>query len=135
MKFLNIWSLPIVVTCLMICAGCGGYHNDGPQRFKLSGAVTYKGSPVPVGEISFMPDTIQGNSGPGAVAFIKNGQYATRPHKGVTPGPMIVVIKGYNGVGNSENADGAQLFSPFQTHIDLEPQDSIQDFVVESSSK
>jgi hypothetical protein len=81
--------------------GCGS--NQDPNRHQLSGQVTFRGEPVPFGQIVFEPDTDRGNDGPGGVAEIRQGFYRTTndfgtvggPHHarfilgdGVDPGPM-----------------------------------------------
>ena len=134
MKNFHALLLPAVAAGFLICAGCG-QHDKGPRRYNLSGTVTYQGKPVPTGEISFLPDSSQGNTGPGAVAFIQDGRYETRRNKGVTPGPTVVIITGYDGVSNSDSATGKALFSSFDTRVDLEDRDAVKDFVVEPSPK
>ncbi len=53
-------------------AGCG---KKGPARYRVSGSVTYKGKPVPVGAIQFTPDVSKGNTSPSAFAAIKDRRY------------------------------------------------------------
>ena len=65
----SLWPVLLVVLLL----GCSG--EDGPQRYRVSGTVTFKGAPVPIGVIQFPPDATQGNSGPPAFADIKDGKY------------------------------------------------------------
>ena len=48
----------------------------------LSGTVTFDGQPVPEGEIILSPDTTRGNQGPGVMARISNGKYATPDERG-----------------------------------------------------
>lgn len=113
-----------------ILAGCGG-GDSGPQRYTLKGNVTYQGKPVPAGEVSFTPDTKQGNSGPGAIATIKNGAYETTGDKGVTPGPTVIIVTGYDGVAVPESEIGTQLFEPFETSFDIPAENTTHDIVVE----
>ena len=67
---------PAIIAAVLI--GCG---KSGPERYEVSGAVTYHGRPVRGGRILFTPDTTQGNNGPGSVAEISNGMYYTRQGK------------------------------------------------------
>lgn len=110
----------ILFTCAILAAfaiaGCGP---GGPQRFQLSGEVSYNGEPVPAGEISFTPDSSQGNTGPGAVAIIKAGRYETEPGKGVVGGPHTVKISGFDGKVLPESDIGVMLFKPSIQSADL----------------
>lgn len=110
----TVWLL---LTCLVL-AGC---QPTGPQRFQLSGNITFAGSPVPAGTIVFEPDASQGNDGPQGVAPIVNGQFDTaRGGKGTIGGPHRVTILGCDGVNISEvSPQGKLLFEPFITSADL----------------
>lgn len=125
----------VLLSCLLLPAlhGCGK-SNDGPQRYKVSGSVTYDGKPVVAGFVTFAPDTSKGNTGPGGGAPIRNGQFRTDADKGIVGGPHVVRIIGYDGIKTvmegEELADGKPLFDPFETSIDFPKQDTTQDFVI-----
>lgn len=86
------WSVLLAVLLL----GCSG--EEGPQRYRVSGTVTFEGSPVPIGAIQFTPDATQGNSGPPAFAEIKDGEYDTAVSgKGFIGGPHIVSVDAFSG--------------------------------------
>ncbi len=87
--------LAAIAFALLIVPGCSR-GPDGPKRSTLSGVVTYKNMPVRGGRIVFSPDDKKGNSGPGAIAFIREGEYETPPGHGVVSGPHIVDILGYD---------------------------------------
>ena len=108
--------------------GCGS-SGDGPPRYKLSGTANYKGQPIPVGEISFTPDSAAGNDGPGSVARIKDGKYQTEPDMGVVGGPYVVRITAFDGVPVGESTDGTPLLQqPHEEKVELEKKDSTKDF-------
>jgi hypothetical protein len=113
--------------------GCGS-TNDGPPRYRLSGSVTYNGSPVVAGFVTFAPDPAKKNSGPGGGASIRNGRYQTDADKGIVGGPHIVRIIGYDGIKTvlegEELTDGKPLFEPYEASIDFPKQNSTHDFVV-----
>ena len=67
----------------LIVPGCG---EKGPDRFELSGKVTYRGKPVPAGTITFEPTDRVVNATTIGEAEIKDGQYKTLPDKGVVGG-------------------------------------------------
>lgn len=50
------WQRSVCVcSLLLVAAGCLNRDYDGPQRFPLSGSVTYDGEPIDLGTISFIP--------------------------------------------------------------------------------
>jgi hypothetical protein len=116
--------------------GCGS--SDGPGQFNVSGRVTFDGKAVPAGTISFEPDASKGATGPGAVAQIKDGRYATERGKSPTSGPHVVRIIGYDGVpskiGTMEVPEGKALFPPYETRADLPKAASQHDFQVPASA-
>src|SRR5262245_53632678 len=85
----------VAIAGLMCLSGCGGAP-DGPMRYQIHGKVTAKGQPVKEGRIFFSPDTEKGNSGPGAMAFIRDGEYDTQDGHGIVGGPHIVDILGWD---------------------------------------
>lgn len=125
------WSVLLLVVLL----GCSG--ESGPPRYRVSGAVTYEGKPVPIGAIQFTPDATQGNSGPPAFADIKDGKYDTAVSgKGFIGGPQIVAIDAYSG----KNADadllpnGEPLVQGYQKVFDL-PKDQDATLDIELTEK
>ncbi|QEG39783.1 hypothetical protein UC8_17810 [Roseimaritima ulvae] len=93
----------------LLLLGCGG---SDVQRYRASGAVTYQGKPVSQGTIMFEPDTSKGNSGAAGMAMIIDGQYDTEAEggKGISGGPQIVSIQGFDGV--DPNPEYAPYGSP-----------------------
>jgi hypothetical protein len=94
-KLLLIAVSSISVLTLHAMGGCSRAP-DGPKRNTVRGQVTVEGKPVPDGRIVFSPDNKKGNSGPGAIAFIRAGEFETPPGHGVVSGPHIVDILGYD---------------------------------------
>jgi hypothetical protein len=74
---------------MAVVPGCGP---GGPERVVVSGAVTYKGQPVPEGMIRFVPSDTADTPLSGAV--ITNGQYKADGHGGVAVGKYKVLIEG-----------------------------------------
>lgn len=122
-------SLLIVLSLLTGCS-----DNSGPQRYEVSGSVTFDGKPVPKGFVTFSPDTEAGNSGPGGGAEIRDGVYRTADGKGVVGGPHRIRIIGFDGMARTESgeelADGASLFTPYETTIDFPDEDTVQNFEI-----
>lgn len=114
---------------LLVLVGCGG--SDGPQRYHLSGTVTYGGKPVPAGTVSFLPDQSQGNRGPGGSAPIKDGKFDTAGEGiGHVGGPHVVSVTGMDGVAIPDMPMGRSLFPDYEAKMDLPKQDSTQNIEV-----
>ncbi|EAQ81014.1 hypothetical protein [Blastopirellula marina] len=125
-------NFPCVVgaAVLAVIALVGCSRQDGPPRYQVSGAATFGGQPIPLGEVEFSPDSKQGNTGPGTIAKIQDGRYETPSDRGVVGGPHNVRITGYDGKTNSESYSGVTIFSPHLETIDLPKEDTEYDFNV-----
>jgi hypothetical protein len=117
--------------------GCDSRAGAGPERYEISGTATFKGAPIPFGEIVFAPDESQGNSGPGTSASIQDGKFRTMAGQGIVGGPHTVYIRGFDGPlpagappAGSTAATGAPLFSEYVTQADLPRKNANVDFDV-----
>ncbi len=63
----------LAVPALIILASCGGTDDGLGKRYPVSGTVTYNGSPLEKGEISFVAEDMSKNFG--ATGTITNGSY------------------------------------------------------------
>jgi hypothetical protein len=112
--------LPIVLAVIAIAtSGCG---KTGPQRFEVTGTVTYDGEPLPRGTIRFEPDASKGNRGPVGIAAIEAGRYSTAEEgaRGVLQGPLVVWITGLPEA--NPNAEFQKpLFTDYRAEIELPP--------------
>ncbi len=117
----------LAIFSAVLVAGCG---DSGPVTYRVSGAVTYNGQPVPAGEVVFQPDASLGNKGPGSVVLIKDGRYETDDGKGVVGGPYIVRIAGFDGVPVGDSSVGTGLFPPYQTNVEFPKESTTKDFDV-----
>ncbi len=130
------WRGVLGVVCLVLGLAQDGCRSDsGPERYELSGSVTYNGQPVPAGYILFEPDKSKGNDGPGSSADIEDGRYRTPPGQGVIGGPHIVTICGFDGkpidLGQGQkNPQGNPLFMNYQITVDLPKHSTTHDFHV-----
>ncbi|MHB8899517.1 MAG: hypothetical protein ACYC6Y_12275 [Thermoguttaceae bacterium] len=122
--------LVVLTMCsLASLLGCGS-GSAGPERYDLSGNVTFEGKPIPAGQIVFEPDAATGNSGAQGYAEIRDGKYDTRSGKGVIGGPHQVRITGLDRFSEDESDPPKQLFPEYQTKVDLAKGASTQDFEV-----
>lgn len=130
---LRIYSSGVLALAALLLAGCGAEKPS--DVFSVSGNITYDGKPIPKGNISFAPDASQNNQGPGASAEIKDGKYEMMPGKGISGGPYVLVINGYDGVPVASgeggmDPNGKVLFESYRMTVDLPKEDSQQDLEV-----
>ncbi len=59
----------LLLFCLIALTGCS---NNGLTLGRVQGKITYKGQPVPAGEVLFMPDESKGTTGPPASGTISS---------------------------------------------------------------
>ena len=86
----------LMAALVVVSSGCG---QPSREVANLSGKVMFKGQPVPVGFINFMPDVTGGNRGEVRAFEIKDGVYNTADGSspGIFPGPNKIMISGFNG--------------------------------------
>ncbi len=109
----------LMFALVMTLAGCG---TRGPERFQLTGKVTFDGRPVPSGLIRFEADATQGNSGPVGYATIKDGRYTTAEQgsKGALKGPLVAIMTG--GPASNPQVEFPEMwFTDYTAKIMLEP--------------
>ena len=109
-----------LVALLFVVPGCSG--DTGPLRVDVNGKATFAGNPIPVGEITFIPDSTKGNSGPATNVSIKNGEYSTvGGGKGIVGGPHKIHVIAFDGVAKpaEELPMGTPLFPEYVTNADL----------------
>ena len=113
---------------LALTAGCNS--DSGPQRFHLSGEVTFAGEPIPAGDVLFTPDGAKGNSGPQGIATIRDGKYDTRAEggKGIGGGATVVRVTGLGG------PSGTKLLCEYEYRVDLPKEDSTHKVEVPASA-
>jgi hypothetical protein len=109
----------LILLLAPLAGGCGG-----GSGYEVSGQVTWKGQPVPAGEVVFEPDPAKGNVGPQSRAPIREGGFRTPAGKGSVSGPVRIVIRGHSGVPNAENPLGNPLFPPYELKKELPRQAS-----------
>jgi hypothetical protein len=82
----------LLVVSLFLAAGCGG----GPPRASVEGTVTYDGTPIDGGQISFLSVEAKGLN---ADAEIKDGKYHLDANKGPALGGQRVRILWFKKTG------------------------------------
>lgn len=97
---LNFMQVPKTTSVLMVVAIIGlslGCQQNDDSLNHVSGNVTFKGKPVPMGVIQFTPDTAAGNQGMAGFAEIRDGKYDTQTSgRGIESGAVTVTIDAYS---------------------------------------
>jgi hypothetical protein len=120
--------LTLFVFLLPLVNGCG---TSKVPRHNLSGRVTFRGKPVPVGLIVFEPDASRGNRGPQGYAQIFDGRYETEKFgKGAIIGALRVEITGFPPGDGSAGNPSTPLFPPYKTQVEVSADTSTLDFDV-----
>jgi hypothetical protein len=130
----DVRRILLVLLAAALMSGCGR-RSVGPPRFSVRGRLTYRGEPVPFGEIAFEPDTAAGNRGPAGYGVVTNGRYETYRDKGAVSGPHTVRITGFDGNVADEFPQGKHLFIDYTTTINLPREDVAIDFDVPAHSE
>jgi hypothetical protein len=118
----------------LVCCVAVSCNKADPNRFDISGEITFDGKPVPAGKIYFSPDTSKNNDGPQGHADIKDGRYDTRPTATGSPGgPVHVLIEGFDGKPKGDFIFGKHLFS-WETSLELPRASTTKDFEVPLSA-
>jgi len=107
--------VPAAFLLTALLAGCQRPRSD------VSGMVTWKGEPVPVGLVTIEPDAEKGNTGTQTQGVIKHGRYRTLPGHGAVAGPVIVSVHGQDGVPYPNMPAGKLLFRDYQFRTELPP--------------
>jgi len=127
----------ILAPCLPLLSGCWG-GDDGPVRYDVSGAVSFKGEPLESGRITFVPDAEKGNVGPVGYAMVKNGRYDTSASggKGTVAGAIEIMITGYDFTKTPNNEIRPPLFEDYKETAEIDPEQSSTtlDFEVPASA-
>lgn len=134
MKFRLLFT-SIAALLLLVSAGCGS-GTDQIQRYQIDGTVTFKGQPVPYGTITLMPDSEQGNSGPGSIGIIEDGNFEIPAQQGIIGGSYLATIQGQASRPESHGEsvkEGKPLFKEFHISVTLPTQATTQAFEVPDS--
>ncbi len=107
-----------------------------PTPAQISGKVTFKGTPVPAGWISFTPDVAAGALGQVRVFQVNNGVYDSThaDPSGILPGTYFIKIAGFDGKKVPLWGQGKQIFNPVDdTHV-VPAGTTTKDFVIPESA-
>ncbi|MDY3561226.1 hypothetical protein R5W23_002488 [Gemmata sp. JC673] len=139
-RFVRAAGGAVAAVACALAVGCGG---DGTHR--VSGTVTFKGQPVPVGKIYFTPDATKGGSGPSGYADIKDGKYdtASAGGHGAPAGAVVISIEAFDPNAKPDKVDKSDtsgevliksLFPRYEVQADLPASSSTKDVDVPASA-
>ena len=86
-----LWCTAIIMS-LMLANGCG--RRSGLERVNVSGAASYAGKPIEIGQIRFIP--VDARQAPVTVEGIRDGAYDSTSTGGVPVGEYRIEIKMYD---------------------------------------
>lgn len=135
-RFARAGAGALAVLVCGLAVGCGG---DGTHR--VSGTVTFKGQPIPVGKIYFTPDSTKGGHGPSGFADIKDGKYdtASAGGRGSIAGAVVISVEGFDPAGKPDKPDKSDtsgevliksLFPRYEVQADMPASASTKDIDV-----
>jgi hypothetical protein len=78
----------------LACAAIVGCQKSN-GLMPVTGRVTWKGNPIPIGNVFIEPDASLGNKGPQCRSSIISGVFASRSEFGAVSGPVIVGVEGF----------------------------------------
>jgi len=109
---------------LVMLSGC----TRGPDRFDVTGQVTFRGQSVSVGRITFVPAGNEAMRGAPGFAAIRDGHFDTSTGRSPGAGRYRFMVDGFDGVpfrqeisrGTfDENPLGKPLFETYSLEVDL----------------
>jgi hypothetical protein len=115
----------------VILSGCGGVE----PMAQVSGTVTFKGKPIPAGNVMFTPD-VSLSGGQVRMFMVKDGAYDSSkdPSPGLKPRKYEVTVMGYDGNRIPNYFQGKQIFNAVTEPMTVAPGESKKDFVVPDSA-
>ncbi len=116
-----------VLMLLLVLGGC----ESKPKLTEISGTVTFKGQPIPAGDVSFTPE-VSVAGGQLQMYMVKDGKYDSTqtPGMGLLPGKYKVRINGYDGKQIPNFYSGKQIFNAVEEEIEITAGKMTKDFVV-----
>jgi hypothetical protein len=102
------------LVALAMLSGC-----NRSTTFDVSGTVTFKGKPVPIGLVVIEPDAEKGNRGTQTQGLIKEGQFRTLSGYGAIAGPVLITVNANDGVPTPMAEKGKLLFRTYQYRTEL----------------
>ena len=112
--------------------GCG---SGEPPLSQVSGSVTFKGKPIPAGNVMFTPD-VSVSGGQVRMFMVTDGAYDSSkdPSPGLKAGHYEVTIMGYDGKRIPNFFQGKQIFNSYTEEMTVQQGSTKKDFTVPDSA-
>jgi hypothetical protein len=116
----------------LFLAALNGCSPPAEELFRVHGNVTFKGQPVPKGNVFFDPDGTKGTSGMQGFAGIVDGKYDTAlpDGSGIRKGFYVVRVQAFDGKALPDYPFGTGLTSEFIVKKDFAEKDNSFDIVI-----
>lgn len=127
-------SHPVTVLCFFVLA-CVGIGCSPPKEvvYRVHGQVTFKGKPVPKGNVFFDPDASKGTSGKQGFAGINEGKFDTAlpDGDGIKKGAYTIRVQAFDGKPKPDLPFGNGLTTEFITKMEFSEEDNQFDIVID----
>ena len=121
----------VLLTAAVLAGGCGG--DAGPEKYTVTGTVTYDGKPIPFGDIVLQPKTGVANVQSMSRVRIQDGRYTAE----IIGGPHTINIRDLTGdidMDPKGAESGAKPVLPgggYRGEVDFAPLDQVKESPVE----
>lgn len=121
----------VLGACLLTLTSVGCGPAPDPVA-RVHGTVTFRGKPVPKGNVFFDPDGTKGTSGKQGFAGIVDGQFDTAAPDGdgIKPGDYTVRVQAFDGKPLPDLPFGTGLTSEFVTKKNFSEDNNAYDIVI-----
>jgi len=121
-----VWLVGLLV---LACIGCGPPKEE---VYRVHGTVTFKGKPVPKGNVFFDPDGTKGTSGKQGFAGIVDGKFDTAAPDGdgIKKGDYTVRVQAFDGKPLPDLPFGNGLTAEYVTKKSFSEDDNEYDIVI-----
>lgn len=122
----------VSLSLALVLTGCGGGE---PPLSQVSGTVTFKGKPIPAGNVMFTPD-VSVAGGQVRMFMVTDGVFDSSkdPSPGLKAGHYDVTIMGYDGKRIPNYFQGKQIFNSYTQEMTVKQGSSTVDFTVPDSA-
>jgi hypothetical protein len=114
---------------LTVSLGCGPAKE---KVYRVHGSVSFKGKPVPKGNVFFDPDMSKGTSGKQGFAAIVNGKYDTSASDGdgIAKGAYVIRVQAFDGKELPDYPFGNALTTEYVVKKDFQEDENLFDITI-----
>jgi hypothetical protein len=128
----------LVAIALTVCG------RGGPARYDISGAIQFRGKPVPAGTVTFIPNNASAGQQPLGFCSFRDGEFRSRSGRSPGAGSYRVLITGCDGVAHEtrlgdiveQHPLGKNIFSSYAIDLELPARHGgVFDFVIPDAAR